>query len=121
MEEMARLVEQREQARVRVDAIEAEQREATAAVQRGSEELVALERTDGPAAQRRKVEAELAAARAKAAEPWDERAAGARARVRDRQVEVQAFVAAHLDERSEERRVGKECRARGLRYGYEKA
>lgn len=88
---MARLIEQREQAQARVDAIDAEQREATAAVQRGSDELVALERAGGPAAQRRKVEAELAAARAKASEPWGERAAVARARMRDRQAAVKAF------------------------------
>jgi hypothetical protein len=96
---MARLVAQREQARARVDELEAEQREATTAAQQASAELVELERKCArPGAQRSKLETQLAEARAKAGEPWAERIAGARPRVGDRHAEVQAFVSDHLQE-----------------------
>lgn len=95
---MTRLVEQRERARARVDEIEAEQREATAAAQQASSELVELERKGGRGAQRSKLEAELAEAKARAAEPWAERIEGTRQRARDAHTEVQRFAAEHLDE-----------------------
>jgi hypothetical protein len=51
-----------------------------------------------PAGRRAKLEQALAAARAKAAEPWAERIAGARTRIGDHQAELQRFVAENLDE-----------------------
>jgi chromosome segregation ATPase len=88
-EAMARLVAQRERARARVDELEAEQREASAAAQQASAELVELERKGSrPGAQRSKLEAQLAEAKAKATQPWAERIAGARSRVGDCHADV---------------------------------
>lgn len=98
-EGMARLVEQRERARARVDELEAAQREATAAAEQASVNLVELERRGvSPAGRRAKLEQTLAEAKARAAEPWAERVEGARQRARDAHTEVQRFVAERLDE-----------------------
>jgi hypothetical protein len=96
---MARLVAERDRASDRVDQLEAQAREASAAAQQASVDLIEFERHGAsPTGRRPKLEQALVAARAKAAEPWAERIAGARTRIGDRHAEVQAFVAEHLDE-----------------------
>jgi uncharacterized coiled-coil DUF342 family protein len=75
--QMARLVAERDRARDRVDQLEAEAREASAAAQQASADLIEFERQGAsPAGRRAKLEQALAEARAKAAEPWAERIAG---------------------------------------------
>jgi hypothetical protein len=63
-----------------------------------SSRLTEAERAGAAATAVRKAEEELAAAKAKAAEPWGERAEGARAAARDVERRVRAHVAAHLAE-----------------------
>jgi hypothetical protein len=100
---LAELVEARHRARAAVDAIEAEQRTASEAAQAASERLTDLERRalggeKVSAATRREAEEALAEARAKAAEPWGERIAGAQAALRDATARLQQASAQHLDE-----------------------
>ncbi len=95
---MARLVAERDRARDRVDELEREARFSGERAAAASAALTEFERRGGRAAERTKLEAELAEARAKAAEPWAERIAGARTRIGDHQAELQRFVGEHLQE-----------------------
>ena len=78
-------------------------RVAAEEAQRASAELAALERRrlngqgDATDAERTKLEKALVRARAAEAQPWGERVAGARAALRDADVEIQAHVAANYD------------------------
>jgi chromosome segregation ATPase len=93
---MARLVAERDRARDRVDELEREARTSGERAAAASAALTEFERRGGRAAERGKLEAELAEARAKAAGPWAERIAGARTRIGDHQAELQRFVGEHL-------------------------
>jgi hypothetical protein len=88
--------------RDRVDEIDREQREANKRAATASDALAELERRalagDDVSAQRKKLEAELAKAKAKAAEPWAERRAGGQQAVRDHEQRVVLFVGEHFAE-----------------------
>jgi hypothetical protein len=76
-EALAELAQRRGVAQARVDELEREQREATAAAEEASLNLVELERHGvSPGGRRAKLEKTLAEAKARAAEPWAERIAG---------------------------------------------
>jgi hypothetical protein len=98
----ARLIEKREHAAAalaRVDEIEAQARAASQALATASTALVEFERADdGPPAERRRLEKALADAKITAAEPWVERAEGARRRARDGDQAVRSFTVEHLSE-----------------------
>jgi chromosome segregation ATPase len=104
-EKMACLIAEREKARDRVDAIEAEWRASTEQSATASAALTEFERQhpSGRAAERDKLERELTDAQAKASAPWPEKIAGARQRVADAHGAVRAFAAEHLDELVAER------------------
>jgi hypothetical protein len=95
---LSRLVDRRSRAAERLEQIETEARAAASAAAEASAEMVELERKGGPAAERRQLEQALAAAKTKAAEPWHERAEGARQAVRDADQELRRYQAEHLDE-----------------------
>jgi hypothetical protein len=97
-ETKAELVEARERAQAKIDQLMAEQREAAQARETARGALVEFERHGGRAAERRKLEEELAAAEVRATERWPERIEGARAGLRDAQAALQAYTAEHLDE-----------------------
>jgi hypothetical protein len=114
-ERLAELLAERERIRTRVAEVDSQQREATAAAQQASDELIELERKGGrPGAQRSKLEQTLAEARARAAEPWAERIEGARQRARDAHGAVQRFVGEHLTELVESREVNGRIAAQAL-------
>lgn len=98
--ELAALVAQRDALRDRVEAIDSEQREANERAANTSVALAELERRalagDDVGGQRKKLEAELAKARAAAAEPWAERRAGGQQAVRDHEQQVRIFVGQHF-------------------------
>jgi hypothetical protein len=100
--ELAALLDQGHALRERVDDIDRQQREATERAATASAALAQLERRSlagedvGP--ERKKLEAELAKAKATAAEPWAERRAGGQQAVRDFEQEVTRFVGQHLGE-----------------------
>ena len=96
--ELGKLNEKRGRAGARVDALEREARETATAATAASAALAEFERHGGSATKRRELERALADARARAAEPWTERIAGARQGVRDADIEVQRFVAENLAE-----------------------
>jgi hypothetical protein len=101
--ELVALLERRESLVAKLDDLDRQQRAATAAASEASSALAQLEpRALGgekiAAAERRRLEDALAAARATAAEPWAERRAGAREAVGDCQRQVQAHVGEHLGE-----------------------
>ena len=95
---LAELQEQRGRAVARVDDLEREMREAGAAAAQASAALIEYERKGGPAARRRELEQTLAAAKAKAGEPWSERIEGARQSVRDLDQRLRQYVAQNLPE-----------------------
>jgi hypothetical protein len=95
---LAELVEAREQAEARVYALEAEARASARRAADASATLAEFERRGGRPAERDKLEAALAEARAQAAEPWAERVSGARAAVRDADAEVRRFAGEHFAE-----------------------
>jgi hypothetical protein len=101
--ELAKLCDQRARAEDRVDQLEREARTASAAVAEASAALIAFERDGGTPEKRRELEQALAAARAKQAEPWGERIAGARAALRDVDVSLRAFTAEHFAELVEDK------------------
>lgn len=98
--ELAALVAQRDALRDRVEAIDSEQREANERAANTSVALAELERRalagHDVGGQRKKLEAELAKARAAAAEPWAERRAGGQQAVRDHEQQVRIFVGQHF-------------------------
>ena len=100
--ELAALLDLGRAKRDRVDEIDGELREATGRAAAASDALAQLERRalagDDVGAQRKKVEAELAKAKAAAAEPWAERLAGGQAAVRDHEQQVVLFVGQHFAE-----------------------
>jgi hypothetical protein len=93
-ERLVALVDEAERA---VHDVEDQQREAHAAREAASYALEQLERQGAPEAERRKAEKALADARSRAAEPWAERASGARQRAVDARHELQRFSAANFD------------------------
>jgi hypothetical protein len=93
---LAKLHEARGRAAARVDGLETDWRAAVAAAQAASAALAQAERTDISAAQRNRLEEELAAAIARQAEPWEERVAGARAALRDADSAVREHITRHL-------------------------
>jgi hypothetical protein len=97
-EAMARLLDQRDRASVRLDELEGEARAAGQAAAEASAALAEFERQGGKAAERRQLEQELAAAKQRAQEPWHERAEGARAALRDADEELRQYQAQHLTE-----------------------
>jgi kynureninase len=97
-ETLAALHEARAAAARRVDDLEREARESVAAAEQASAMLVEHERVGGSATKRRELEASLARARERAAEPWPERVAGARQAVHDASTQMQAFIGEHLVE-----------------------
>ena len=94
--ELAALVAQDRALRDRVDDIDREQREATERAEAATAALAELERHalagDDVSQQRKKFEAELAKAKAAAAEPWAERRAGGQQAVSDHAQQVTLFV-----------------------------
>jgi hypothetical protein len=101
--ELAALLVQGRTLRDRVDAIDAEQRQASEDVVRLSAELADLERRAAAGEQvsakkREAAEAALAKARSRHAEPWAERRAGVQAAVRDHERQVVIFVGQHFSE-----------------------
>lgn len=108
--ELAALVAQRDALRDRVDETDREQREANERAASTSAALAELERRalagDDVGGQRKKLETELAKAKAAAAEPWAERRAGRQAAVRDHEQQMRIFVgqnfAALYDELAED-------------------
>jgi chromosome segregation ATPase len=97
-EEMTLLTQARDRASARVEVLKRDARSAQEAATEASLALAEFERRGGRPAERRKLEQALADAKAKAAEPWAERIAGAQQRVRDQQHEMQLFVGANLSE-----------------------
>jgi hypothetical protein len=81
-----------------VEEIEHEARASASAAAEAAAALVEHERRGGRAAERQQLEQALAEAKAKAAEPWHERAEGARQAVRDADQELRRYQAEHLDE-----------------------
>jgi hypothetical protein len=97
-DELDRLREERGRAGARVSGLEAEWRAAQEAVAQAAAEVAELERSGGSASSRHKVEEQLAAAKAKAAEPWAERVDGARRAIRDHDQKLRAYTASNFDE-----------------------
>jgi hypothetical protein len=103
-EAMARLVERREHALAQASEIEAKGRAAQQAAVLASRELEQLERKAISGAEkvsqaaRRAAEEKLAAARALASEPWNERARAAQMGANDLLHQMQRFAAERLDE-----------------------
>jgi hypothetical protein len=100
--ELAALLAQGRALRDRVDDIDRQQREATERAATASAALAQLERRglagEDVGSQRKKLEAELAKAKATAAEPWAERRAGGQAAVRDHEQQVVLYVGQHFAE-----------------------
>jgi hypothetical protein len=98
--ELAELLAHGRALRDRVSAIDREQREANERAATASAALAELERRalagDDVGAQRKKLEGELAKAKAAAAEPWAERRAGGQQAVRDHNQQVVRFVGEHF-------------------------
>jgi hypothetical protein len=97
-EAMARLGERRARAAARIEQLEKEAREAGRALTEARDALVDFERRGGRPAERTKLERTLAEAKARAAEPWQERVEGARHALRDVDAEQQRFAGEHLTE-----------------------
>jgi hypothetical protein len=100
--ELAALLAHGRDLRDRVDEVERQQRDATARAAAVSAALAELERRGlagaDVGAQRKKLEAELAKAKAEAAEPWAERISGGQQAVRDHEQQVALFVGQHFPE-----------------------
>jgi hypothetical protein len=96
--ELAKLQEARARATARVDGLEADWRAAVTAAQDASAALAHAERVGVSESKRSTLEERLAAAKARAAEPWAERVEGSRAAVRDADRAVSAFVNEHFSE-----------------------
>jgi hypothetical protein len=92
------LQEQRAAATARVSDLEREWRGANAQAAEASGRLAHAERTSASATAIRKAEEELAAAKARAAEPRSERVEGAQAAGRDVERRLREFVAGNLGE-----------------------
>jgi hypothetical protein len=88
----------RDAATSRVDELEREWRTAVAAAREASAALTEGERHGLASAKRRDLEKTLAAAKARADEPWKERVDGGKRAVRDRAAEIRTFVAGHFPE-----------------------
>jgi hypothetical protein len=100
--ELARLVDERIALQAKLDALDGEQRAASEAVTELSSALTQLERAAAGGesvsqAQRSQLEQELAAGRAKQAEPWAERRAGLEAALRDAERAIQIFTGENFD------------------------
>jgi chromosome segregation ATPase len=93
---LAKLTAHRDEARRRVDQLEADQRAAVEEREKARGALIEAERTGVSAAERKKLEDELVAAEAHAAERWPERIEGARRAVRDADAEIQVYARANL-------------------------
>jgi hypothetical protein len=96
VDQLRQLQDRRAEATARTAELEHQARQAAQEAQARSAELTELERTDSTTAKRRQAEQALTTARARADEPWAERVAGARARVRDIDKELRAHVEANL-------------------------
>lgn len=100
--ELAALLDQGHALRDRVDDFDRQQRTATERATAASEALAQLERRglagDDIGSQRKRLEGELAKAKATAAESWAERRAGGQAAVRDHEQKVTRFVGEHFAE-----------------------
>jgi hypothetical protein len=81
--ELAKMEEQRAHAAARLDAVEREARAAGQAAEEASLQLSEAERHGASASKRHQLEAELAKAQARRAEPWAERLKGAQHALRD--------------------------------------
>jgi hypothetical protein len=95
-EGLAKLTQRRASAQVKVDQLEAEQRAASTAREAARVALIHAEREGASSAQRAKLERALDEAEARASQRWPERVAGATARVRDCERELQNFAAQNL-------------------------
>jgi phage shock protein A len=100
---LAALTETRRGLDQRLDAIDAEQRQANEAVVRLSAELADLERRAAGGERisdkaRTEAESALAKARVRHAEPWAERRAGVHAAARDADRDLRVYVSEHLTE-----------------------
>ena len=96
--ELRELQERGAAAASRISDLERAWRSANEEVAAASARLSQAERAGASPSTIRKIEGELAAAKAKAAEPWAERVEGARAAARDVERQVRTFVGANLDE-----------------------
>jgi hypothetical protein len=95
-DELAELRAERATAGARVTDLEREWQAANEEAAQSSAALAEVERHGGSASTRHKAKDALAAAKAKAAEPWAERLDGARRAVRDHDVRVREHVAGNL-------------------------
>jgi chromosome segregation ATPase len=95
-EGLAELAARRDEARGRVDQLEADLRASTIAREQSRARLVEFERVGGSPPERRKLEKELRDCEARCAEPWGVRIDGARARVRDLDGEIRVYASANL-------------------------
>jgi len=96
--ELQELRQQRAAAAGRVGDLEREQRATSEQVAQASARLTEAERTGASTTAIRKAEQELAAARERAGQRWSERAAGARAAVRDLGARTREYVGENLAE-----------------------
>jgi hypothetical protein len=94
--ELGKLREARARAAAEVDDLEHKARAAAVAAQQVSAELAEAERVGVSAAKRSALESRLADARSLASEPWPERIAGRKARVRDCDAALRRHVQANL-------------------------
>src|SRR4051794_39859725 len=98
-EGMARLSAERSKASARVASLEASARSARDQLVQAREVLVSFEGSGSTStSERRRLEQALAAAHELAGQPWPERTAGARRRVRAAQEAMQRFVGENLAE-----------------------
>ena len=96
--ELAKLEMERSRAASRVGDLERSYRDAVEQSRTASAQLAEVERSGATAPTRHKVEEQLASAKAKAAEPWAERIAGAKAAARDVEQRYRGFVGGNLGE-----------------------
>jgi hypothetical protein len=96
--QLQQLQEQRTVAAARISDTERAWRNANQQAADASAALAEVERQGGNISKRRKAEETLAAAKQKAAEPWQERLDGARAAARDVVRELREFAAENLGE-----------------------
>jgi hypothetical protein len=94
--ELASLVEARDQASAKVDALEREAHTAGQTLAQTREALAEFERRGGRQAERTKLEQAFAEAEAKTREPWLVRIDGGRRAVRDAQRRIREHVSANL-------------------------
>jgi hypothetical protein len=92
-EALVELLAKRSSLEARVDALEHEQGQAHAAARAAAHAVEEAERAGAPDA---KLDAALAKARARAAQPWAERVAGARRAVADADAAIQRYEVANL-------------------------